>query len=489
MLLDQINESQIEFSKAKSRLSKKKLGQYLTNDSIAHYMASLFHSCGKLSVRILDAGAGSGMLSIATVMRCIEVGIKEIHVELFEIDREILPLLESHLVYLQNFCFIHDVALTYAINDEDFLLAEHSTSYDYCSLNPPYFKSKIDSPYHSATADLFNGSPNVYASFVARALSLLNLEGQLVFLTPRSFTNGFYFKGFRKFLIDNAALEQCHVFTSRSELFKDSKVLQENIIVKLVRSFEKPETIKITTSNSYHDLKQTKVFEYPYDFIVRGNVQNFIFLPESESDAEAVSYIEGHEQTFSDLGFCISTGPIVQYRTSQVVDESNHAEPCVPLINSHYLAPLNFRRPSSEKHIQFYAYRGDYKKWLIRNSCYVMLKRISSKDDIKRIIAAVYTKNTLQSEYLAVENHVNVIGHSSRELDVTEAYGLAIYLQSIEFERYFKCLSGSTQVNATDIRNIPVPPLGVLKQMGRDYLKTGKVPYTMTENELKVNFA
>lgn len=84
---------------------------------------------------------------------------------------------------------------------------------------------------------------------------------------------------------------------------------------------------------------------------------------------------------------------------------------------------------------------------------------------------------------------MNVIGHSSRELDVTEAYGLAIYLQSIEFERYFKCLSGSTQVNATDIRNIPVPPLGVLKQMGRDYLKTGKVPYTMTENELKVNFA
>lgn len=475
-MLKQIFASQCEFALSKSKLMKKKLGQYLTNDLVSEFMASLLNPVGKENIRILDAGAGSGILGIAVVMHCIDFGVKEIHLDCFEIDEAILELLESHLSGVQNYCDSVGVKFSYTIVHGDFLLVEHVASYDYCSLNPPYFKSNVASPYYSATNDLFKGSPNVYASFVARALSLLNIDGQIVFITPRSFTNGFYFKRFRKFLSDSGVIEHIHIFNSRKELFKESKVLQENIIFKMTNTVERPNTLKISSCSSSQDFHQSEINTYPYDFIVRSVGQNFILIPDSNAASDAVKLIEGFKFTFSELGYCISTGPIVTYRTDQVVKFPSTGFECIPLINAHYIKPLKFIKDIEAKNFDLYALKGNFQKWLIKNQRYVLLKRISTKDDEKRINAAVYDPKIFEGDWLAIENHVNVIGRSDRLITKAEAYGLAIYLQSVEFELYYSCLSGSTQVNATDIRDIPMPSNEAICLMGQTYIETGVIP-------------
>ena len=44
---------------------------------------------------------------------------------------------------------------------------------------------------------------NIYTLFMAMSCHLLKKEGQFVFVTPRSWTSGLYFKRFRKYLLDN----------------------------------------------------------------------------------------------------------------------------------------------------------------------------------------------------------------------------------------------------------------------------------------------
>ena len=64
--LDKVIERTSNFTAACSKDSRKKYGQFFTSESSAIFMASLFNvDPSKPSLRILDAGAGTGILSVA----------------------------------------------------------------------------------------------------------------------------------------------------------------------------------------------------------------------------------------------------------------------------------------------------------------------------------------------------------------------------------------------------------------------------------------
>jgi adenine-specific DNA-methyltransferase len=471
MLLNHIYRNQLDYASVQTRASKKELGQYLTNDAVAEFMTQLINVKGMKHIRILDAGAGAGILAIASVLRCIEQGITSIELDLYEVDEKITVLLNKHIFLLKEECFRKHVQISVNIIQDDFLLSEIHQTYDICCINPPYFKCKPDSPYVAATSSLYKGCPNIYASFVAKSLSLMKDHGQLVFITPRSFTNGFYFKGFRHYLLNNASLDRFHIFGSREALFKDSNVLQENIIVKAIKTPIQKEHVEISTSGSMLDLGGISCTNYPKDFLVRKKGNSVILLPESKEQAKNITAVEKYPCQFQQSGYFISTGPIVSYRTSQVMDTLDPVNPSIPLITSHYLNDIRIKKPV--KKAQYFVLKDDYQKWLTKNSIYVLIKRISSKDDKQRVVVSVTTPcDHDNSEYLALENHVNYIGHKERDLELDEALGIALYLRSEVFEQYFRCVSGSTQINATDIRTIPIPDLDSLKNMGRKYLSS-----------------
>lgn len=48
-----------------------------------------------------------------------------------------------------------------------------------------------------------------------------------------------------------------------------------------------------------------------------------------------------------------------------------------------------------------------------------------------------------------------------------EARGLAGFLASRVVDAHFRALAGSTQVNATELRRLPLPPLAVIEEIGR----------------------
>ena len=59
----------------------------------------------------------------------------------------------------------------------------------------------------------------------------------MVFIVPRSFCSGLYYKKIRKWLVKNLHFERIHLFESRKDIFDDNEVLQENIIFKAIKKY------------------------------------------------------------------------------------------------------------------------------------------------------------------------------------------------------------------------------------------------------------
>jgi adenine-specific DNA-methyltransferase len=94
---------------------------------------------------------------------------------------------------------------------------------------------------------------------------------------------------------------------------------------------------------------------------------------------------------------------------------------------------------------------------------YVLTKRISSKEERRRIVSSVYDA----PEPAGLDNKLNYFHASGAGLDERVAVGLAAFLNSTVVNDYFRLFSGHTQVNATDLRNLHYPTRAQLEALGR----------------------
>jgi adenine-specific DNA-methyltransferase len=112
---------------------------------------------------------------------------------------------------------------------------------------------------------------------------------------------------------------------------------------------------------------------------------------------------------------------------------------------------------------------------------YVLLKRFTSKEQRRRLDAAVLKQSEFPHESVGIENHVNYIHKPKGSLSVSEAFGIAALLNTGLIDNYFRSLNGHTQVNATEIRNVPLPDLLVIKKIGEIVSKAKDLPANLDE--------
>ena len=463
---------QLSLFDLKSRLQSKELGQFFTETKTADYMASMLHAIGNVElVKILDAGAGEGILTASAARRCLELGNRRVHAVLFEVDKDILSALNEKMDRLVKLFIKEGGKFSYEILNEDFVLSrpdKHEHSFHISIINPPYFKyNSKDSVYSGATADLFKGNPNIYASFMAVVSSCLVSGGQMVAIVPRSFTNGLYFKSFRSYLQAQMSLERVHIFRSRNRLFKNMGVLQENIICKFVKNRQQP-TIEIWSSTCSEDLAESEVAHYPQKLIIDGsNQHNIIRIPECAVDAHILRLVEDWPSNFEGNNYTISTGPVVEFRTREFITAKVQKD-SIPLLRMHNVKA--FRTEWTGKHrkdVRFILKEG-HEKHTSSNKVYVILKRFSSKDEKRRLVAGVHDPKRFKNCLIGLENHLNYIGVKSEDMDLTEAFGLAALFNSTFMDHYFRSISGNTQVNATEIRFLKLPIRGQIISIGKE---------------------
>lgn len=476
---------QINFLASKSMDHRKSLGQFFTGSIVSDYMASLVNKPKSKTVRILDAGAGTGILTASTALKCLSLGCNTVHAVLYELDGEAVPNLEQTLNIVKKTFSQQCGTFTFEIRCEDFVLArpdkdETIQSFDLSVINPPYFKYSVkDSPYAKVAADLYHGDPNIYASFMAIVMASMKDGGQVVTITPRSFTNGLYFKGFRSYLLSQSALELIHIFKNRGKIFKNdnSSVLQENVICHFIKGSTE-EVILVRSSDCDANINNADQEQYPRELIIDpSNDQRFIRIPESVYEANILRQAENFPTTFEDAGYFISTGRVVEHRTRQYITEKTCAPNSVPLYRPHNVTPLKAIWTGNNKKDVSFMLNDGHEKHTMKNDNFVLLKRFSSKEEKRRLVSGVHLVKEHGCELIGFGNKTNYIGLSDGKLSTTEAYGLAAIFNSSFMDKYFRCISGNTQVNATEIRVMKFPTREQVKEIGKQAKKL-KTPET-----------
>jgi adenine-specific DNA-methyltransferase len=103
---------------------------------------------------------------------------------------------------------------------------------------------------------------------------------------------------------------------------------------------------------------------------------------------------------------------------------------------------------------------------LLRNAPMVLLRRFSPKEDKRRMTAAAY-RGELSGAWLGLENHLNYVHRRGGSMHPEEALGLAAVFNSAWVDDYLRSLSGNTQINASDLRRMPMPALSEIEAIGR----------------------
>ena len=119
-------------------------------------------------------------------------------------------------------------------------------------------------------------------------------------------------------------------------------------------------------------------------------------------------------------------------------------------------------------------------KQLLPTGFYTIIRRFSSKEEKRRIIARVVRPQDIEGEFIGFENHLNVLHFQKQGLEEEMAFGLAVYLNSTVVDEYFRLFSGHTQVNATDLRLLKYPNRDHLVRLGT----WGKEQTTFSQEEV-----
>jgi adenine-specific DNA-methyltransferase len=471
---------------------QKGLGQYLTPVEVADFMAGLCQPSGRV-LRVRDPGAGAGVLSCAVCEALASRKSKpvEVQLEAYEVDARLASCLEVCLSYVQRWLQARGVSLKFRVHTDDFVMRHaealndaprlfpteggERNRFDLIISNPPYFKLPKSDPRAQAAAAVVHGQPNIYALFMAISAALLKPGGELVFITPRSYAAGSYFRLFRERFFAVMQPKAVHLFHSRREAFSRDEVLQENVILLAQRRdnwFAQADkaSVMVSVSNGARDLFETSQRCVPLSEVLDYRSKDKVLrIPVADEEDRIVRVVQSWRGSLHAYGLEISTGPVVAFRAKSLIEEQgNVAQTHAPLLWMQNVKPMQVQWLVEAKGKgQFIRVEPRSMSLLLPNRNYVLLRRFSAKEERRRLVAAPFLTHMINTEWVGLENHLNYVHRPRGSLSEEEAYGLAALFNSSLLDTYFRTFNGNTQVNATELRAMPLPPLEAIQEIGR----------------------
>lgn len=452
-----------------TKAEQKSLGQFHTPESIARFMAvRCISGLSDKKISILEPAAGTGVLAAALIEAILSKDEPPTNIKLtmYELDERLIDSLKQLSHLMRKAAKDKGVSLAISIKNTDFLMAkeviQQKQIYDIAIANPPYFKINANDLRAVAHAYAVYGQPNIYGLFMAACAALIKPGGKWCFITPRSWTDGLYFSEVRRYMLSFLCIDSIHLFDSRQDHFQDESILQEAVITWATRQSKNNNQMVISSSAGSYDLNTAVLRAVPINEVVDSGNKCEITLQLRHLDNQ----LEDMNNTLESLGLKVSTGPVIPFRAKEFISES-FVDGMVPLLWLQHIKTMNIQWPIRKKkeYIQAIAENA----WmLVPNKPMVILRRFSPKEDERRVTASAYIGH-LKSPVIGLENHLNYIYRPGGNMNVTEAVGLAVYLNSIFVDSYFRASSGSTQVNATELRKLPLPSSDIINLIGRSY--------------------
>lgn len=325
--------------------------------------------------------------------------------------------------------------------------------------NPPYGRTSLPTQLRKKYARSLYGHANLYGVFTDLALRLCKPDGVISYVTPTSFLGGQYFKALRALTSKIAPVQAIDFVSGREGVFDN--VLQE-IALTSYRKGKNASSVAVSriTTSTHGKADVTPVGKY----VLNGDGDPWL-LPRSPEQDTFFHALCKMKTRLEDLGYEVSTGPLVWNRYKEQLKSSFDTKNAVPIIWAESIVSGKFLFSAKRKNHQPAMEVFESQPHLLTKSACVLVQRTTSKEQARRLVCAVLPTNFLdQYGAVVVENHVNVV--SAKVSDT--AIGLetmAALLNSKAVDIAFRCISGSVAVSAYELNGLPLPSIQQMKQL------------------------
>ena len=465
--------------RAKSAEEGVRIGRFFTKKETARLMASMLPlDEDRAAYTVLDPGAGTGILSAAIVeeicKRCRYA--KRIFLTCYENNPDFLPLLEDNLERIRKKAR-HDygVKLYVTVYGENYITESqnHYTvtlfdtvedKFDIIICNPPSELISKDSEEAARVGGVTQVKINSAYLFAKLASAHLEEGGRLVIMLPTAVASASALSEYRKEMARKLSLEKIHLFIGKQKNQKRAVPLKKTVILSYFKG-EKPDKISVSTSTDWGSPARThKLDPLDYDFIV-DKEDGSLTLPKSAEDARIVKYLSTFPETVSSLGLKVSTGLVLDSRCESML-LSSPAEGCVPLIRPSAIigGQIRFPQPKGNQYIA-----AINPRLFQKNKNLLIIKRVPARSDGRFVNSGIYLAAQLPAyKYVSTHNKVNYIDTKdpTEEISAKLLFGLFALLNSTIYDRYISIASKSGQVNAKELRDIPLPGRNIIENIG-----------------------
>lgn len=335
--------------------------------------------------------------------------------------------------------------------------------------NPPYRKMTAVElePLRAAYAEVIDGQPNLYCLFIALCVRLLRIGGRAALVTPTSFLSGQYFGRLRKFLIRNTDVEHIGMVSDRLGVFID--VEQETALTVLQRRADEDRTqVRANVSVVSGAGQYTSVGACTLPSA--GEVWP---IPRSVEDVTLLKTASLSQFRLSDYGYRVRIGAYVWNRDKRPKFDSLRdarrakAHTAMPIMWSRDIVPGGIVRLEGNSAFigeHRFVDLGDKKHTSVVMSPCVVMQRVTSNDQPRRLVAAAVSPGVFDTYGGFIgENHV-VIVEAVSDKPALPPTKLAKLLSAHAVDRYFRCISGATNVSAFELNQLALPDPQALRE-------------------------
>jgi adenine-specific DNA-methyltransferase len=219
-LNQQYSKLTISITKSLSKKEKKDFGIFITPKIIIEKLFEpLFNYINENNINItsiLEPSCGT----------CEIINYCDNHFNNIEIQG--IEYNETIYNSIQNLQFKNNVQII----KQNFMLFNNNSNYDLIVGNPPYFVcKKTDVP--TKYSEFCTGRPNIFGCFIIHSLSMLNINGILAFIIPKSFLNSMYYSLIRNYIKKTCKIIDIIDFKEYNEFIDTNQATFGLIVQKL----------------------------------------------------------------------------------------------------------------------------------------------------------------------------------------------------------------------------------------------------------------
>ncbi|MEQ8423958.1 MAG: N-6 DNA methylase [Balneola sp.] len=450
------------------------MGIFYTPPTLVHRVLDVIESRKTkpwTRLTIIDPSCGGGAFLVPIVQRIIETehpqpeelqefisnnlrGIEKDHFGSQLTEQFLQLLLENHF---PGYSF--DLTGVVACQDSLKTSSKLYDSFDLVIGNPPYGRVKLSDRERNKWAESIYGHANFYGLFAHLGIKLLKKDGMMAYVMPASFLGGRYFKKLRLLFLKECPPIAADFIKQRDGIFPD--VLQE-VSLMYYKKYACPRPridVNFLEAREIDDLRITPGGRY----LIATTDDSPWIIPRNLDQLSALSRLDRLATRLADLGYKVSTGPLVWNRhKAQLTSKRTKnntviiwAESLSPKVNGSF----NWRS-EGRNHLPYYKPHNPEDPNLIHKPC-ILLQRTTSIEQKRRLVWGIMD-NDFISKYplgVAVENHLNMIIPMKGQTPLIPLRTIAFILNQPIIDKIFRSINGSTAVSAFELSAIPLPDL------------------------------